>query len=326
MVAVLWFGGREVLGRQGLSAEDFVRFLIILFAILEPIKSIGALNNNVQIALAAATRIFEIGDDPAVVPERADALAKTAFSEAIQYEQVCFRYGPEEDWVLSDFSFRMGKHESLALVGSSGAGKTTVARLLPRFYDPERGRILMDGVDLRELRLRDLRRLIGVVSQEVLLFNASVAENIAYARPEASPEEIREAARLAHALDFIEDLPQGFATRVGEKGLRLSGGQRQRISIARAVLLDPAILIFDEATSSLDSESERLIQDAIARLLADRTVLMIAHRLSTVMDCDRILVMEQGRLLDQGKHAELLERSERYRQLCRLQFGELPRV
>ncbi len=321
MVGVLWFGGREVLVQNRLSSEDFIRFLSVLFAVLAPIKSLADLNANLQTALASGARIFEVMDDPAVIRELPHPVAKTAFERDIEYRNVRFRYDPGTDWILDGVSFHLDKNQKLALVGPSGAGKSTVINLLPRFYDVLEGAIRVDGVDLRELRLRDLRRLIGVVSQEVTLFSDTVANNIAYGQEGVSRDRIVEAARLAHALDFVRALPEGFDTEVGERGFRLSGGERQRISIARAVLSNPPILILDEATSNLDSESERLIQQAIETLLQDRTVLMIAHRLSTVVRCDRILLLEKGRILDEGTHHELLERSARYQHFYQLQFS-----
>ncbi|MCK4305043.1 MAG: ABC transporter ATP-binding protein [Candidatus Eisenbacteria sp.] len=322
MVAVLWYGGRQVLSQQGLSPEDFIRFLAILFAILDPIKSLAGLNNSIQIALASGMRVFEVIDHPISIKEKPHAQRKLSFDHAIEYQNVYFRYDANTKWILQDMSFTIRKRQKLALVGSSGAGKTSIANLLPRFYDVERGQILIDGTDISDLHIPSLRRLVGVVSQEVTLFNDTVARNIAYGQGGVSHEQIVEAARLANALEFIGNLTEGFDTVIGERGLRLSGGERQRISIARAVLMNPPILIFDEATSSLDSESERLIQDAIERLLKERTVLMIAHRLSTVVNCDSILVIDGGRLTDVGTHQELLERSARYQQFCRLQFAD----
>jgi subfamily B ATP-binding cassette protein MsbA len=321
MVAVLWYGGHEVLGPGHLSAEDFVRFLTVLFAILQPLKSLAELNNNIQIALASGGRVFEVIDHPWAIREAADPIEKHTLEQRIEYDQVSFRYDPEANAALQDVSFTIEKHEKVALVGSSGAGKTTIANLLPRFYEADEGAIRIDGVDIRQMRLASLRGMIGLVSQEVLLFNDTVAANIAYGQGDAPREEIERVARLAHAHDFIQALPGGYESVVGEKGARLSGGERQRISIARALLKNPPILILDEATSSLDAESERLIQEAIANLLKERTVLMIAHRLSSVISADKILVIEQGRVIDAGSHSELLARSPRYRHFYDLQFA-----
>jgi subfamily B ATP-binding cassette protein MsbA len=248
----------------------------------------------------------------------------TGFRDRIVYEDVHFEYeGSGSPPALRGVSLEIGHGEVVALVGPSGAGKSTLVDLLPRFYDPSRGRILIDGVDLRRVRLRDLRGLLGIVTQETLLFHDTVRANIAYANPEASDAAIEDAARAANAWDFIQALPQGLDTVLGERGLRLSGGERQRIAIARALLKDPPILIFDEATSSLDNTSERLVQEAIYGLLRDRTAVVIAHRLSTVRHADRIVVLDAGRVVDTGTHAELLARGGLYRDLHDAQFQDL---
>ncbi|MCB9462391.1 MAG: ABC transporter ATP-binding protein [Candidatus Eisenbacteria bacterium] len=322
MISVLLVGGRQVLTEGGMQAEDFIRFLAILFGLLQPIKSLADLNNNVQIALASGARVFEIVDHPAEIPERPDAVRKSSLDERIEYTNVSFRYAPSEPLVLDDVSFTIEKNQTVALVGPSGAGKSTIAQLLPRFYDVEGGSIRVDGVDVRDLALRDLRRLIGVVSQDVTLFNDTVRNNIAYGLPDVSDERIEAAAEAANALHFIQALPEGFETMVGERGVRLSGGERQRISIARALLANPPILVLDEATSSLDAESEALIQDALERLMEDRTVLSIAHRLATVRKADKILVIEDGRLAEEGSHTDLLDQSERYRRYYELQVSQ----
>ncbi len=320
MVCVIWFGGQLVLQGQLLSSEDFIRFAIILFSIMEPIKSLGDLNNNVQIALASGKRIFEVLDAPITITDRPDALPKNDFRQAIEYQDVWFRYEETEEPVLKGINLTVLKNQKVALVGSSGAGKTTLVNLLPRFYEVTGGVIRIDGIDIRDIRLNNLRRLMGIVTQEVILFNDTVANNIAYGMENYSREEIERAARLANAYDFIMELPRGFDTVIGERGVRLSGGQRQRLSIARAILKNPPILIFDEATSSLDSESEFLIQEAIENLMKDRTVLVIAHRLASVVNSDKIVVLEDGQIVDEGTHEELLVRSPRYQQLCELQF------
>ena len=322
MISVLFVGGRQVLAAGGMEAEDFIRFLVILFGILQPIKSLAELHNNVQIALASGTRVFEIVDHPAEIPERADALRKPTFDGLIEYDAISFRYAPEEPLVLHDVSFTIEKNQTVALVGPSGAGKSTLAQLLPRFYDVEGGAIRIDGIDTRDLALEDLRRLIGVVSQDVTLFNDTVRNNIAYGLPEVADERIEAAAETANAMEFIRGLPLGLDTIVGERGFRLSGGERQRLSIARALLANPPILVLDEATSSLDAESEALIQGALDRLMQDRTVLSIAHRLATVRKADKILVIEGGRVTEEGSHEVLLDQSERYRRYHNLQVSE----
>ena len=321
MAFVLWFGGHLVLQGQLLSPEDFIRFIIILFSVMDPIKSLGDLNNNVQIALASGKRIFDILDTPIAITNRPNAVEKTTFDHEIRLEDVSFRYQPTGEWVLRDINLVVEKNQKVALVGSSGAGKTTLVNLLPRFYDVTEGVVKIDGIDIRNITLNSLRRLMGIVTQEVILFNDTVANNIAYGMHNYSRDEIEHAARLANAYEFIMELPEGFDTVIGERGMRLSGGQRQRISIARAILKNPPILIFDEATSSLDSESEFQIQEAVENLMKDRTVVIIAHRLSSIIHADRIVVLEEGRIVDEGSHHELLTTSERYRYLYELQFS-----
>lgn len=320
MVGVILYGGVLVLQGNVLHAEDFMRFLFILFAILEPLKSLAEVNNNIQVALASGRRIFELIDEPIKVVEKQNPVEIKEFKSAIQYEKVNFKYNSIGDEVLKNINLEVKKNQKIALVGSSGSGKTTLLNLLPRFYDVEAGSIKIDGTDIREYSLASLRNLMGIVTQEVILFNDSVKNNIAYGVENFSMEQIERAASLANATEFIKDLPNGFDTVIGERGLLLSGGQRQRISIARAILKDPPILIFDEATSSLDSESELLIQEAIENLIKDRTVLVIAHRLSSIINSDKIIVVENGEIVDEGTNAELLSRSGRYRQLYELQF------
>lgn len=321
MVSVLWFGGRLVLSGDLLDPEDFIRFIVILFSIMEPIKSLGELNNNVQTALASGKRIFDILDTPNIITDKSDAREKKTFDRIIAYRDVYFRYDAEEEWVLNGINLEVIKNEKIALVGSSGAGKTTLVNLLPRFYDIEKGAILIDDLDIRDLKLQDLRGLMGIVTQEVILFNETVANNIAYGRADYTLEQIEWAAKLANASEFIQQMPKGYETIIGERGTRLSGGQRQRLSIARAILKNPPILIFDEATSSLDSEAEHLIQEAIENLMKDRTVLIIAHRLSSVINADKIILLDEGKILDIGTHTELIQRSDRYRHLYELQFA-----
>lgn len=321
MVVVLWVGGELVLAQHVLSSEDFIRFIIVLFSIMAPIKSLGELNNNIQISLASGQRVFEIIDTPLTVVEKPGALVKKSFDRDIRFENVSFRYGETGAWVLEELGIVIGKNEKIALVGGSGTGKTTLVNLLPRFYDATKGSVRIDGIDVRDMTLASLRGLMGIVTQDVILFNDTVANNIAYGAPGCSRERIERAAKLANAYDFIMELPEGFDTMIGERGMRLSGGERQRISIARAILRDPPIMIFDEATSSLDSESELLIQRAFENLIKDRTVLVIAHRLSSVIRSDRIVLLEGGRITDEGSHEELLARSPYYRHIYELQFA-----
>jgi subfamily B ATP-binding cassette protein MsbA len=271
--------------------------------------------------LIAAERVFEFLDAPVEIDDAPDARPLPSFEREIAFDDVSFAYREGEP-VLEHVSFRVPKGSVVALVGPSGAGKSTVVDLVGRFFEVTSGRITIDGVDIRDVRLRDLRGLLGIVSQETVLFHDTVRANVAYASPDASAARLEAAARAAHAHDFVMAMPKGYDTLVGERGVELSGGQRQRIAIARALLKDPPILIFDEATSALDTESERLVQDAIERLLSGRTVFVIAHRLSTVQKADEILVLEGGRIAERGTHGELLEKNGAYRRLYDLQFRE----
>jgi subfamily B ATP-binding cassette protein MsbA len=318
---VIWYGGNLVLQGGTLNSEDFIRFLVILFALMEPVKSIGELNSDIQISIASGKRTFDILDTPRTVIEKPNALKKSDFTSGIVYENVSFSYEQEGKFVLNGINLKVAKNQKIAFVGSSGAGKTTLVNLLPRFYDPTEGTVKIDDVDVKDLSLADLRGLIGIVTQEVILFNDTVANNIAYGMSGYSMDKIEKVAHLANAREFIKNMPKEYNTLIGERGMMLSGGQRQRISIARAILKNPPILIFDEATSSLDSESEFLIQQAIENLMKDRTVFMIAHRLSSIVNSDRIIVLENGKIVDEGTNEELQQRSGRYRQLYELQFN-----
>ncbi|WJW76780.1 lipid A export permease/ATP-binding protein MsbA [Thiohalobacter sp. IOR34] len=304
-----------------ISAGDFVSFITAMMLLMPPLKRLTSVNSSLQRGIAAAQSLFEILDAEQEAERDGRPLERTRGE--IDYRHVGFRYPGASAPALDDVSFHVEPGQTVAIVGRSGSGKSTLVNLLPRFYEPQSGQILLDGYDLGGYRLADLRRQIALVSQEVTLFNDSIAHNIAYgACSGASPEQIRRAAEMAHALEFIEQLPEGFDTPVGEKGARLSGGQRQRIAIARALLKDAPILILDEATSALDSESERAIQTALETLMRGRTTLVIAHRLSTVEKADRILVMERGQVVEYGCHEELLQREGQYAALYRLQFSE----
>jgi len=300
IVIVLWQGGIMVLEGQ-LTAGQLVSFLLYTIFIAASVGALASFFSSYQESIGAAERVFEILEAPASFWYQDDV---------------------RDPWALQNISLTIRPGETVALVGPSGSGKTTLANLLPRFWDPKRGRILLDGVDIRQLRLADLRSTIGLVPQEPALFSGTVKQNIAYAKPDASIEEVENAAKAAHAHEFISRLPKRYATVVGERGVKLSGGQRQRIAIARAILKDPAILVLDEATSSLDTESERLIEDALERLLAGRTTLIIAHRLSTVLRANRLLVVDHGRIVEQGSHQELLEAGGLYARLYQHQFRE----
>lgn len=313
---------QHIIARRDMTPGEFFGFLFFLFSLYDPVRKLSRLHNSMQHALAAAGRVFRLLDYHTEIPDRADALTLETFRDRIEFRQVSFTYHDGDDPVLQDVSFTVRAGEMVAIVGSSGVGKTTLTKLLPRFYDVTSGAILIDGVDIRQIRLDSLRRLMALVTQEVILFHDTVRNNIAYGRSDASEAEIEEAARAALAHDFICDLPAGYDTLIGERGVRLSGGQRQRLAIARAILKNAPILILDEATSALDAESELYVQRALANLMRGRTVIVIAHRLSTVRRADRLIVLDGGRVVEQGTHDELLARGGLYRRLYELQFAD----
>jgi subfamily B ATP-binding cassette protein MsbA len=316
--ALLIYSGQAI--RAGrLSAPELVQFLTTLFMLYDPIRRLNKVNLVLQEALAAAQRVARLLSVPNEIVDRPAARSASGVAAGVAFERVCFSYDARRP-VLRDVDLAIRAGEIVALVGSSGAGKSTLVNLLPRFFDPDAGRITIDGVDIRDLRLLSLRSLIGLVTQETLLFNDSVRSNIAYGRRDLPLERVREAAAAAYADEFIMQLPQGYDTHIGETGMRLSGGQRQRLAIARALLKDAPILILDEATSQLDSQSEALVQRALYNLMQGRTTLVIAHRLSTVMKADRIVVMEGGRLVEEGSHDQLLALGGTYKRLYELQF------
>jgi subfamily B ATP-binding cassette protein MsbA len=319
-LSLLWFGAREVLVDGTMSGADLIAFLLYVLRLLHPMKQLSQVPTTAQSSLASAERIFEVLD-VASEPQRDTGRRSDArFTDALKFERVSFAYDDEP--VLRDLSFTARKGQVVALVGPSGAGKSTLVDLIPRFYEPTQGRITLDAIDTRDIQLRALRSIMGIVSQDTVLFNDTVRNNIAYgAAQRFSDEQIQAAARAANAHLFIQELPEGYGTLLGERGLRLSGGQRQRIAIARALLHDPPILILDEATSALDTESERLVQEALDRLLEGRTVFVIAHRLSTIMHADLILVLDRGTVIESGTHDELLTRSGLYHRLYTMQFG-----
>jgi subfamily B ATP-binding cassette protein MsbA len=330
LVVLIAAGASPGVAGPGLSPEALLVFIIAALRVMAPLKAITQFPGQMAQALASAERVFEVLDLPAAETDAATG-ATARFEREIVFEEVCFRYGADEADsrgssassapVLRDISFTIPRGWVVALVGPSGAGKTTLAELLPRLREPTEGRLLLDGVPLQSCSRQSVRGLMGFVGQETVVFNDTVAANIAYGRPGAGEAEVIAAARAAHAHGFITQLPEGYQTVLGERGTRLSGGQRQRIAIARAILRDPPILILDEATSALDSESERLVQDALLRLMRDRTVLVIAHRLATIRHADLILVLDDGRIVERGSHDELLSRDGLYRRLCQGQFG-----
>jgi subfamily B ATP-binding cassette protein MsbA len=322
-VFLLFIGARLVLVDGTLEAAQFLTFLTIVLRLLQPLKQLSQIPATAQNAFAAAERMFEVMDTPSETAADKGTRTVEGFRDRIVFEKVHFAYGEEP--VLEDISFTARHGEVVALVGASGAGKSTLVDLIPRFYEPTAGRITLDGIDTRDIVLGSLRGLTGIVSQETVIFNDTVRNNIAYGRGERySQEEIDSAAVAANAHAFIAELPLGYDTLLGERGTRLSGGQRQRIAIARALLMDPPILILDEATSALDTESERLVQEAIDRLLRGRTVFVIAHRLSTIVHADLILVLDRGRIVERGTHAELLSMRGAYHRLHALQFRDAP--
>src|ERR1041384_3608080 len=302
VVALLYFGQREIMAGH-MNTAQFVTFLFFLFRSYDPMRKLSRLQNSMEQALAAAHHVWEVLDEHAAIQEKPGASDLPVLKKEIELRNVSFGYANESRSVLRDVSLKIKAGTMVALVGESGGGKSTLTKLLPRFHDPTSGAVLWDGVDLRDARLSSLRRQLALVTQETVLFNDTVRYNISYGRPDATEEQIHDAARTAFAHDFIVELPNGYDTIIGERGIFLSGGQRQRLAIARAVLLDASLLILDEATSALDAESEQLVQRALLNLIRNRTTIVIAHRLSTVRRADLIVVMERGRILEKGTHA-----------------------
>lgn len=318
-VAIIWAGGYEVI--QGrMTPGAFFSFLTACWLLYAPVRQLGTANNEIQQALAAAERVFHVMDEETEIGRDTGKQGISSVKEAIEFRSVYFRYVGIEEGILSDINLNVKAGEVIAVVGSSGSGKTSLLNLLPRFYEPTSGSILIDGVDIRDITIPSLRGQIGIVGQETFLFDDTVRNNIAYGRVDVGMEEIISAAIAAYADQFIKGLPDGYNTMIGERGNRLSGGERQRLAIARAILKDPPILILDEATSSLDTESEYMVQKALFNLMQGRTAFVIAHRLSTIQHADKIIVIDKGRIVEEGSHGELLRRKGAYHRLYQMQF------
>ncbi len=314
---ILWYGGKMVLVDKTISGATFITFLTLAYNILTPVKSISKAIATIKNGNASAIRILEVLETKNPIIEEHNPVEKTNFTSEIKLENISFKY--KDDYVLKDFSLTIPKGKTVALVGQSGSGKSTLANLVPRFYDVHEGSISIDGINVKELSKKSLRSLMGIVTQDAILFNDSVANNIALPNPNATLKDIQNAAVTANAHEFIKDLPQTYQTNIGDAGNTLSGGQKQRLSIARAILKNSPIMILDEATSALDTESEKLVQDALERVMKNRTSLVIAHRLSTIQNADLIVVMKKGRILEQGKHQELLSKKGEYYKLVTMQ-------
>ena len=320
---IIYYGGVLVLSESALSASLFMGFLLAIFQMMRPIKELSTVNNRIQEASAAADRVFEVLDIIPDIKNKPNANALTDFQNSIQFENVSFKYDDSEELILDSINIEVAKGDIVALVGPSGGGKSTLVDLIPRFYDPANGRILIDGQDIREFTIESLRSKMGIVTQETFLFNASIKQNIAYGLEDYPLERIIEAAKTANAHNFILETASGYDTIIGERGVKLSGGQRQRITIARALLKNPEIMIFDEATSALDSESEILVQEAIERLMKNRTTFVIAHRLSTIRNATKIIVIDYGKIIQEGTHDVLIKDEKGlYKMLYDMQFRE----
>jgi subfamily B ATP-binding cassette protein MsbA len=319
---VLWFGGLQVF-HGVMSANELLVFAFTLYSTMGPIKSLGEANASLQLGMISADRLFELLDTKPVIINGTRSIKK--FTKSIRFEDVCFKYNKEQvdaPHILDHVSFEINKGEMVALIGQSGSGKSTAVDLLMRFYDVDSGRITIDGIDIREFDYKQLRKMIGVVSQEVILFNDTIEQNIAYGvHDEVNHERITQAAHLANAHNFIMEKPEQYNTYIGDRGIQLSGGQRQRLAIARAMVKNPELLIFDEATSALDNESEKVVQEAIDHAMENRTALVVAHRLSTIKNADKIIVMERGKIIETGNHQELLTKNGTYKKLYEIQFA-----
>ncbi|MFV8282399.1 ABC transporter ATP-binding protein [Christiangramia marina] len=320
IVVILWFGGNMVLVEESLDAATFIAFLGLAYNILTPAKQISKATYSVKKGDAAAERILQVLETPSTITDHPDAIDKKNFETGIEISNVDFAY--EDDKVLKQFSINVNKGETVALVGQSGSGKSTIANLITRFYDVNSGTIKIDGIDIRKIKKSDLRDLLGLVTQDSILFNDSIRSNIALGKDDATDAEIIEALKIANAWEFVKELPKQLDTNIGDSGNKLSGGQKQRLSIARAVLKNPPVMILDEATSALDTESEKLVQKALENMMKNRTSIVIAHRLSTIQNADKIVVMQKGEIVEQGKHQELIDANGTYKKLVAMQSFE----
>lgn len=317
IAVLLWYGGYMVLVEHSLDSTDFIGYIALAYTILTPAKNISKASYQVKTGLAAAERVFTLMEEENTITSKPDAIHKDTFETGISLENINFRY--QEENVLKNFSLQVPKGKTVALVGQSGSGKSTIANLLTRFYDVNEGKISIDNIDIKDIELHSLRSLMGLVTQDSILFNDTIKDNIALGKPDATDEEIIDALKIANAYEFVKDLPEGIYTNIGDSGNKLSGGQKQRLSIARAVLKNPPIMILDEATSALDTESERLVQIALENMMQNRTSIVIAHRLSTIQKADVIVVMQKGEIVEQGNHEELLVKNGMYSKLVSMQ-------
>ena len=320
-ILLIWFGGISVLENKTMQTDDFIKFILLLFAMLQPIRKLSNVNVVFQNGIAAAERVFTILDNDNKIVQRKNPIHIGDFTSSIKFKEVDFKYAGNENMILEKINLEIKKGQTIAIVGKSGAGKTTLSDLIPRFYDPYNGSIFIDNYDLKDYSLKSLRSLIGIVTQNIILFNDSIKNNIAYGSKNANDKELLNALKSANLYNLVSKLDDGVDTIIGENGIKLSGGEKQRLSIARALVKNPQILILDEATASLDSESEKKVHQAIDNVIKDRTVLVIAHRLSTIVNADKIIVMDKGKIVEQGNHKELLELNGIYKRLYQIQYN-----
>ena len=321
-VLLIWFGGISVLQQGAMSSEDFIKFILLLFAMLQPIRKLANVNVLFQNGIAASERVFSVFDNHDKIPESKNAFKINSFKNSINFKDVNFKYEGQDSLILDNINLEICKGQTVAIVGKSGAGKTTLTDLLPRFYDPISGNIFIDKINLKDLSLKNLRNLYGIVTQNVILFNDTIKNNIIHGNKNATENDITKAVKSANIQDLVDKLDYGLNTYIGENGVKLSGGEKQRLSIARALIKNPDILILDEATASLDSESEKMVHSAIDNIIKNRTVIIIAHRLSTIINADKILVMNDGKIVESGSHNELLKNNGYYKKLYDIQYDE----